>query len=766
MNALRYSLLLAGSMLATVGAAQELGNSQWNTLKQYCSKCHNTDDFSGGFALDELDPGNLHPDAQLWEKVARKLRSGMMPPPGQKRPTVADIIRVASSLETSLDRVATRHPNPGAVVLHRMNRLEYTNAIRDLLGLPVDAAQLLPADDSASGFDNIASALVLSPALLQAYITAASRVSRLAVGDMGASTVMTRFQAPAGVSQSVQIDGLPLGTRGGLKVQHVFPLDAEYEFNIRRSGPNSFVLPLVGTRDPIEVAIDGERVALIEPDKPTRIRLPVKAGTHTVQIAFLHTTAEQEVNDLYAVHAQSVSVSGFDLQGPLRPQGVGDTESRRRIFVCHPKDSADQADCARKIIDRLATRAWRGPVSNAAVDELLVFYRQGAELRDFETGVQYALARILSDPRFIYRFEQEPDHIKVGDSYAIGGYELASRLSFFLWSSIPDDELLRAAGAGELGKAKKLDQQIDRMLADPRADALVQNFAQQWLGLRQLATINPTSTEYDGTLRESMQRETQLLFSSILRENRSVLDLLDADYTFVDERLARHYGIAQVQGSRFRRVAVTDPDRRGILGHASVLTLTSAPNRTSLVKRGQWVLENLLGTPPSPAPPGVEVKLDQPPLPGEAPATLRQRMEQHRTNPSCNACHGVIDPIGIALENFDAIGKWRDTTAGQRVNATTALWDGTPLQGATGLRRALMARSPQFAETVVEKLLAYGLGRKVEYFDMPTIRGIVSRAESRRYKLGELIKGVALSPAFQRRVRQPTNSDPLVAQEH
>jgi len=354
----------------------------------------------------------------------------------------------------------------------------------------------------------------------------------------------------------------------------------------------------------------------------------------------------------------------------------------------------------------------------------------------------------------------------VGESYAITGHELASRLSFFLWSSIPDDELLRAAGAGELSQPKKLQQQIDRMLADPRADALVQNFAAQWLGLRQLATINPTSSDYDGTLRESMKRETELLFTSILREDRSVLDLLNADYTFVDERLARHYGIAHIQGSQFRRVPVDDVSRRGILGHASVLTLTSAPNRTSVVKRGQWVLENLLGTPPPPPPPGVEVKLDQPPEPGVAPTTLRQRMEQHRANPSCGACHGVIDPIGIALENFDAIGKWRDTSAGQPVDAVTALWDGTRLNGAADLREALVARSPQFAETVAEKLLAYGLGRKVEYYDMPAVRGIVSNARARNYRFRELIKGVASSSAFQRRVKQPSVSDQFVVQEH
>jgi len=766
MSKVCHVLLLVGLSLATGANAQQLGKDHWNTLQKYCSKCHNTEDFAGGFAIDQLKPDDLHADAALWEKMARKLRSGMMPPPGEDRPAIRDINRMAVSLETSLDRVAARHPNPGAVLLHRMNRSEYANAVRDLLALPVNGEQLLPADDSAGGFDNMSSALVLSPALMQSYITAASRISRLAVGDMGSSTVVARFSAPAGMSQSVHIDGLPLGTRGGLRVQHVFPLDAEYEFIIRRSGPNNFVLPVVGTRDPVEVAIDGERVALIEPDKPARVRLPVKAGSHTVQIAFLHTVAEQEVNDLFSVHSQSVSVGGFDLRGPLRPEGVGETESRRRIFVCYPKQASEQAACAKEIISRLATRAWRGPVTEAAVDDLLGFYRQGEELRDFETGVQYALARILSDPRFVYRFEHEPEGIRPGESYSISSHELASRLSFFLWSSIPDEELMRAARAGGLSQPRKLEQQIDRMLDDPRADALVQNFAAQWLGLRQLATINPTSAEYDGTLRESMRRETELLFSSILREDRSVLDLLDADYTFVDERLARHYGMANIQGSRFRRVPVSDANRRGILGHASVLTLTSAPNRTSIVKRGQWVLETLLGTPPPSAPPGVEVNLDQPPVPGVAPTTLRQRMDQHRANPSCNSCHGVIDPIGIALENFDAIGKWRDTLAGQPVDAVTALWDGTTLNGAADLRDTLMARSPQFAETVAEKLLAYGLGRKVEYHDMPTIRSIVRGARARDYRLRELIKGVASSPAFQRRVKQPTPEGQLVAREH
>ncbi len=439
---------------------------------------------------------------------------------------------------------------------------------------------------------------------------------------MGSSPVVTWLRPPAGVSQAAHIDGLPLGTRGGIRVQHVFPLDAEYEFSFQRSGPNNFALPIVGTRDPVEVAIDGERVALVEAGQTHDVRLPVKAGLHTVQIAFLHTAAEQEVNDLFAVHAPSASVGGFDLRGPFNAAGRGRYRESPPDLRVLSEAGLEQAACAQEDHHRrLRRRAWRAPVGEAAVDDLLGFYRQGVELRDFDTGVQYALARILSDPRFVYRFEHEPEDIKAGDSYAINGYELASRLSFFLWSSIPDDELLRAAGAGELEAGEEAGTTDRSHAGRPARRCAGAELRRAVAGLRQLATIDPTSTDYDGTLRESMKRETELLFASILREDRSVLDLLNADYTFVDERLARHYGMAHIRGSQFRRVPVSDANRRGILGHASVLTLTSAPNRTSVVKRGQWVLENLLGTPPPQPPPGVEVKLDQPrsPAPRQPP---------------------------------------------------------------------------------------------------------------------------------------------------
>ena len=764
-SAVKVLVLLGAAVCVQQCAAQQLSAAQWDTLQTYCTKCHNLEDFYGGFAIDTLTSSDVHKDAALWEKIVRKLRSGMMPPPQQPRPPQRELTALVGNLETALDRADALHPNPGAVVLHRMNRNEYANAVRDLLALPLRGEDLMPSDDSAAGFDNIASALSLSPALMQSYVTAAAKISRLAIGDTAASASIASFQPRTGISQSVHVQGLPLGTRGGMSVQYVFPLDADYEFNIRRLGINNFNLPAVGLKDPLEIVIDGERVALLPADKPPHAKVHVSAGAKTIQIAFLHSAPEQEVDDMYAIHANSASTAGFDITGPLDVSGPGNTASRNRIFVCMPHETAEEPVCARQLLTNLATRAWRAPVAEAAVDDLMVFYQQGQAVRGFESGVQYAVARILVDPRFVYRFEKEPDAVVAGQSYALDGFELASRLSFFLWSSIPDEALLKAASARELGQPVQLQKQVNRMLADPRASALVENFAAQWLSLRTLDTINPTSTDYDGTLRESMKRETQLLFTSILREDRSILDLLDADYTFVDERLARHYGIPNIQGSRFRRVKVTDENRRGLLGHASILTLTSAPNRTSPVKRGQWILDNILGTPPPPPPPGVEIKLDQPPAPGSVPSTMRQRMEQHRANPSCAACHGMIDPIGFALENFDAIGKWRDSTAGQPVNAASSLWDGTPVNGAASLRHILMAKSENFVEVVTEKLLAYGLGRKVEYYDMPTVRAIVRAAKRDNYKLSSLIKGVVASPAFQQRVKLAAPANSAVAQE-
>lgn len=745
--------------------AQTLGDDEWQQLQNYCTDCHNLDDFSGGFAFDLLSPDTLHEEAEIWEKIIRKLRGGMMPPPGQPRPDKNSVLALTGSLEQTLDLLAQDNPAVGAPLLHRMNRTEYANAIRDLLGFEVNPADLMPAEDSSAGFDNIATVLGMSSALMQSYVTAAAKISRLAVGDLTTSAGIASFQPPSGVSQSSHIAGLPLGTRGGMAVDYVFPLDADYTFNIRRFGNNNFALAAIALDETIEVVIDGEPVGLIPADKPPRLTLPVNAGPHHIQIAFLHTQPEQEVDDLYSVHASSASIGGFDITGPLNVRGPGTTPGRDNVFICYPRESSEATTCARSILDNLAQRAWRGPVEESALDTLMEFYADGESLRGFETGVQYGLARILVDPRFVYRFESEPEHLQAGDTYALDDYELASRLSFFIWSSLPDAQLLQLAEQGALQNPDVVKAQVARMLQDEKASALVNNFAVQWLSLRALDAINPLTKQYDGTLRESMKTETLMLFDSILREERSITDLLDADYTFVDERLARHYGIPYIKGSRFRRIDITDENRRGLLGHASILTLTSAPNRTSPVKRGQWVLENILGTPPPPPPPGVETNLDETAQASELATTIRQRLEQHRADPGCASCHDVIDPIGFALENFDEIGIWRDTINNEPVNTKAILWDGTALQGPQSLREFLEENQQNFVMTVSEKLLTYALGRKVEYYDMPALREIVRQAADENYTLQALITGITASPIFRLRQKSATAENAVTDSE-
>jgi hypothetical protein len=757
--------LALGVFFIHAGNAAPFADKEWSVLETYCSDCHNQDDFSGGIAFELMEQGTLHDDAETWEKVVRKLRGGMMPPPGEPRPNAKELDNFLTTLETSLDEVAEQNPNPGAPLLHRMNRTEYANAVRDLLGIKVNPADLMPVDDSSAGFDNISNALGISPALMQSYVTAAAKISRLAIGDVTTSAGVTSFQSLPGVSQANHIEGLPLGTRGGIAVDYVFPLDAEYQFDIRRFGNNGFALPAVGLRDPIEVVIDGVQVAVIPADARPQITLPVSAGPRKIQIAFLHQQPEQDVDDLYEVHAGSASIGGFDITGPLNVSGVGETPSRQRVFSCMPRETSEETTCAREILTNLASRAWRRPVDDVAVDALMPFYEDGKALRGFETGVQYALARILVDPQFVYRFEKEPEHLQVGDIYEVDAYELASRLSFFLWGSIPDDELLRLAESGDLAKPAVLQAQAERMMADPRASSLVENFATQWLSLRVLDTINPTSQEYDGNLREAMKKETTLLFANILKEDRPIVELLDADYTFVDERLAKHYGIPNIKGSHFRKIGITDPNRRGLLGHASILTLTSAPNRTSPVKRGQWILENILGTPPPPPPPGVETNLDETAAVGDAPTTIRQRLEQHRSDPSCNSCHGVIDPYGFALENFDEIGKWRDRIGDAPVDSTSVLLDGTAMNGPQDMREVLLERQQNFVMTASEKLMTYALGRKVEYYDMPALREIVRNAADEDYTMSALVNGIVASPAFRMRIKQGEAISSQVAQD-
>lgn len=743
--------------LAQVANAATIDEGQWLLVEDYCTECHNLDDFSGGLAFDLLAPDTIHDEAEIWEEVVRKLRGGMMPPPGEARPAEEQLASFITEIESVLDDAAIENPNPGAPLLHRMNRAEYSNAVSDLLDLPLDTIGLFPIDDSSNGFDNIANALGVSPALMQAWVNTAAKVSRLAVGDMTSSAVISNYR-PGPVAQSRHIEGLPLGTRGGVIVEHIFPLDAEYEISVRRNGGGIFFFSSVQTGESIEITLDGERIALIEPGDPTSLTLPIPAGPHTLAAAFLHTQAEQGVDDLYSVKAGTPGIGNLAITGPLNGTGPGDTPSRRQIFSCLPESFNEQESCATEILTNLATRAYRRPVEEESLSLLMGFYRRGNELRGFETGIQYALARMLVDPQFIYRFEKEPVNVAEGDIYQVDDFELASRLSYFLWSSIPDEELIALAGAGQLSDPDVLDQQVDRMLASPKANALVENFAAQWLGLRTLDGLYPASPDYDNTLRESMKRETSMLFESILRENRSIIDLIDADYTFVDERLAQHYDIPHIRGSRFRRIPIPNEARRGLLGHGSILTLTSAPNRTSPVMRGTWVLENILGTPPPAPPPGVETNLDETARFGEAPTTIRQRLEQHRADPNCNGCHGMIDPIGFALENFDSVGKWRDQIGEQLVNSETALWDGTPISGPEGLRQAILDKSENFVITATEKLLTYALGRTVEYYDMPAVREIVHKSEENNYTISDLVKGVVASTPFRYRVK--TGAEP------
>jgi mono/diheme cytochrome c family protein len=736
-------------------------------VDRYCVTCHNPRMRAGGLALDALPVSSAEREPHTWEKVVRKVRTGMMPPSGAPRPDRATLDAFAATVEHALDRAAAAAPNPGAPALHRLNRTEYGNAVRDLLDLPIDTAALLPGDDSSEGFDNLASVLSVSPALMQAYVTAAAKISRLAVGDPTISAELTTYTARRGMSQAVHHEGLPLGTRGGMVVRHIFPLDAEYELRVGRAGGGLFGLPAVGTDDSIEITLNGERAQLLGRDARGGVRLHVPAGPQTIGVAVVRRANARGVDDLFSELASTAGVGNLAINGPLNPTGPGDTPSRRKIFTCLPPSrsalrrdepgsdtggaTAEESTCARTILSRLARHALRRPVGegDAVLATLMEFFDSGRKLRGFESGIQYALARLLVDPQFIYRFERAHSNLRAGAVYRISDLELASRLSFFLWSSIPDEPLLEVAAAGRLSDPTVLEAQTRRLLADDRARALVDNLAGQWLQLRQLEDITPGTKEFDGNLRYAFRRETELLFETIVHEDRSILDLIDADYTFVDERLARHYGIPYVRGSRFRRVTLDEGARRGLLGHGSLLTVTSAGNRTSPVKRGKWILENLLGAPVPLPPPGVETNLTESTAAGASPTSVRQRLEQHRSNPSCASCHAVMDPVGFSLEHFDLIGKYRDQDGGVPVDARGRLADGTALDGPGSLRTALLDRRDAVASTATEKLLTYALGRQIEYFDMPAVRAIVRDAANQDFRFSSLITGIVKSTPFQ-----------------
>jgi Protein of unknown function (DUF1592)/Protein of unknown function (DUF1588)/Protein of unknown function (DUF1587)/Protein of unknown function (DUF1585)/Protein of unknown function (DUF1595)/Cytochrome C oxidase, cbb3-type, subunit III len=726
----------------TLEAAPQLSQPDVQAvLKQYCFTCHNQRAKTANLELDIKDLNHLESDIPVWEAVVRKLRTGMMPPKNASRPERATLDGVAAWLETGLDRAAAQHPNPGSPSLQRMNRNEYANAIRDLLDLRVDVTTLLPSDSTSAGFDNISDVLGTSPSLIQGYLSAAMKISRLAVGDTSAPPAPVVYRAPKGLSQKSHLDGMPLGTQGGMVAQHNFPLDAEYEI---RAGAGR-----------IDLTIDGEPVQVTGRGS---IRVPIPAGPHTIRASSVRAAETGGLDDVFSAPERGGGgISTITITGPYNSSGVGETPSRRRIFACSPAKAADELLCAKQIIRTLATRAFRQPVKDddTSMETLLGFYQEGRSEGSFDSGIRKALARILVDPRFIFRMENIPAKLPAGTPYHLTDLEIASRLSFFLWSSIPDDELLNLALAGKLSNPTVLEQQTRRMLKDPKSRALVDNFATEWMRLRELDNAEPESPDFDGNLRLALQREMQLFFESILREDRSIVDLLDADYTFVDERLARHYGIPNVKGSLFRRVTLPKDDpRRGIIGKGSVLLVTSAANRTSPVQRGQFFLENVLGAKAPNPPPGVEVNLDKPAGDASQIKTLRQRMEMHRQNPTCSSCHSIMDPIGFTLENFDLTGKWRDTDSNAPIDNTAQMVDGTKLDGPASLRRALLARSNVFVTVAIEKLMTYAAGRAVTPYDMPAVRGVVREADRNNYRLSSLVVGVVKSVPFQMRMKE------------
>jgi len=727
-------------------------------LPQYCVSCHNARTRSGNFVLQGLDPAQPDGTIDTWEKVVRKLRTGMMPPANAPKPASQARESFASALEAQLDRVAALHPDPGTPALHRLNRAEYANAVRDLLAVDVDVSAMLPPDDSAAGFDNNADVLGVSPALIEGYANAAAKVSRLALGDPSIGLDRATYRVPGDLAQDVHIDGLPLGTRGGIVVHHTFPLDAEYDIEVgagggpalgaaRGAGPRGGGPP---PQDDRYVTLDGERLTL-SPRGPTRIR--IAAGPHVIGASTIVRTHVLGADSVFNAPVRTPGVSQVTIAGPFNASGPGDTQSRRNVLVCSPQP--DEIRCARTILNTLASRAYRRPVAatGADMDTLVDFYRQGRERGTFESGLQRAVARVLVDPQFLFRFEREPASLAPGAAFRLTDIELASRLSFFLWSSIPDEALMADARKGTLHTPAVLGQQVKRMLADPRADALVTNFAGQWLLLRELKNIRPDSPAWDGNLRQSFERETAMLFRAVIQEDRSVIDLLDADFTFVDERLARHYGIPDVHGSRMRRIALSaDDPRRGLLGQGSILTATSAANRTSPVTRGKWVLENVLGAPPPQPPPGVETNLEKDAAQVKV-TSLRQRMELHRANPVCAACHQLMDPIGFSLENFDNTGKWRALDGRAPVDATGSLVDGTKLNGPATLRRALLARSDVFAGVFADRLLTYAVGRAMRPQDMPAVRAITRTGAGDRYRFSSFVMAIVSSAPFQMKTK-------------
>ena len=754
-------------------------------LDQYCVTCHNDKTRRANLTLEKLDLATAGDHAELWEKVIRKLRAGVMPPPGVRRPPLKEYEGLRDFLESEVDRKAAGHTNPGSVILHRLNRTEYANVIHDLLDLDIDPAAYLPSDDAARGFDNVAGSLTISPTLLEAYTTAATRIARMAVGYWKSPTSAS-YIAPGDTSQNQHIEGLPFGTRGGLLVTHNFPSDGEYKFEVQNFGLGKY-----NPGEKIEFLIDNERVEVFDyvgvglsqgmqadNDGSIDLTVPIKAGSHKVGVTFLATNYRPTLDLIKQYERKSLennsvpqlqyypAIGFLRIQGPFDASRPEDSRSMRKIMTCRPATPAQEEPCAKQILTTLARRAFRRPVDAQDMESMMSFYEDGRKEGAFEDGIELALRRILTSPQFLVRAEKEPANLAVGKTYRISDLELASRLSFFLWSSLPDDQLINLAAQNKLSNPVVLEQQVKRMLADPKSDALVTNFADQLLYLRNLQATSPDGVHYpdwDDELRKGFRRETELLFESVMREDRNVVDLLTANYTFVNERLAKHYGIPNVYGGQFRRVTL-GPDmdyRRGLLGQGSFLSVTWVQNfRTSPVKRGVWVLENILGTPPPEPPPNV------PPLEDSVAGanhilTLREQMTIHRKNEPCASCHKLMDPIGFALENFDADAKWRTKQGGDGgvpIDASSELWDGTKVNGPSELRQHLLYYSPQFVRMITEKMMTYAIGRGVEYYDMPVIRQIVRDADKNNDRFSSILMGIVKSAPFQMRTKVAENA--------
>jgi hypothetical protein len=746
-------------------------------VQQYCVTCHNERSMQGNLSLASFEVESATASPETSERMIRKLRAGMMPPAGRPRPGGDTLLALATTLESQMDELYEDNPNPGRRTFQRLNRDEYARSIHQLLGLEVDVSAFLPTETMSQNFDNIADVQMLSPTLMDGYLRAAGQIARDAIGDPDATTSETWYKVPRTASQLERVEGAPFGTRGGTSVMHTFPADGTYVFRIAfHPGPTGFLFGMTSRDELLEVSIDGERVAVIEIDRwltesdPNGMNVQtaaihVRAGQHRVTAAFIdraegpvqdviapieHTLADTQIGSAYGIttlpHLRDLGVSG-----PFAVTGVSDSPSRRRVFTCRPTSPEEELPCASEIVRTLATQAYRRPLNDRDMEGLMSFYAMGAEERDFEAGIRTALQAILASPHFVFRIEEVPSNAKPGRNYELGDIDVASRLSFFLWSSPPDAELVDLASRGKLNDPATLEKQVRRMLADPRAEALSTRFAAQWLRLQDLEKIHPDALlypQYDATLARSMQRETELFFDALFREDRSLLEILTADWTFVNGRLARHYGIPNVTGERFRRVTLTDPNRRGLLGHGSVLTMTSHADRTSPVLRGKWVMEVFLNSPPPPPPPDVP---DLEATEGVADGRLlsvRERMEEHRRNPACRSCHLMMDPIGLALEYFDVTGAWRVKDNGVPIDATGELYDGTGLAGPADLRAALLQRPEAIVRTFTGNLMAYAVGRRVDYYDQAAIRAIERNAAKNGYRMSEFVVGVVQSPAF------------------